>query len=282
MSIINYNFKKPYEKMINEQLDFIEKQSYKIVKLKFADKKTGENAKIEIENRALELSNNVLDKLKKEDFKILRNFNKKAKITTYLTTIISRQFVDIIRKKMGRSREKDRAKEFGDLGLRIYKDVCIDKNSIQEFYKILQFENSIITIEKIEEIVDRIKGKKKYDKKDIENFPDTPVKKGVIGENGEVLVTEKNKTPESYIFANEQKQIIDKNLKLILSKLTTEEKLILKLRFYNDKDDKKDIINGIANLLDINKRAVSKKIDKILKKCKNILNENGIELNDLF
>ncbi len=124
MSIINYNFKKPYEKMINEQLDFIEKQSYKIVKLKFADKKTGENAKIEIENRALELSNNVLDKLKKEDFKILRNFNKKAKITTYLTTIISRQFVDIIRKKMGRSREKDRAKEFGDLGLRIYKDVC--------------------------------------------------------------------------------------------------------------------------------------------------------------
>lgn len=282
MSIINYNFKKPYEKMINEQLDFIEKQSYKIVKLKFADKKTAESAKIEIENRALELSNNVLDKLKKEDFKILRNFNKKAKITTYLTTIISRQFVDIIRKKMGRSREKDRAKEFGDLGLRIYKDVCIDKNSIQEFYKILQFENSIITIEKIEEIVDRIKGKKKYDKKDIENFPDTPVKKGVIGENGEVLVTEKNKTPESYIFANEQKQIIDKNLKLILSKLTTEEKLILKLRFYNDKDDKKDIINGIANLLDINKRAVSKKIDKILKKCKNILNENGIELNDLF
>ncbi len=144
------------------------------------------------------------------------------------------------------------------------------------------YVNSIITIEKIEEIVDRIKGKKKYDKKDIENFPDTPVKKGVIGENGEVLVTEKNKTPESYIFANEQKQIIDKNLKLILSKLTTEEKLILKLRFYNDKDDKKDIINGIANLLDINKRAVSKKIDKILKKCKNILNENGIELNDLF
>ncbi len=282
MSIINYNFNKPYEKMINEQLGFIEKQSYKIVKLKFADKKTGESAKIEIENRALELSNNVLDKLKKDDFKILKNFNRKAKFTTYLTTIISRQFVDIIREKMGRSREKDRAKEFGDLGLRIYNNIFIDKNSIQEFYSMLKFENSIITIGKIEEIVDRIKGKKKYDKKDIENFPDTPVKKGIIDENDEVLVIEKNKTPEYHIMASEHKQIIDKNLNRVLSKLTAEEKLILKLRFYNDRDNKKDIVNAIANLLNINKRAVSKRIDKILNKCKILLNENGIELNDLF
>ncbi len=284
MTTINYNFNKPYEKILHENLGFIEKQSYLIVKKNFADSfKTGESEKLEIENRSLELSNVVLDTLRKEDFKILKNFNGRAKITTYLTAIISRKFVDIIRGKMGRSREKDRAKEYGDLGLRIYKSVFIEKNSIREFYNIVTHENEKkITLNKIEEIVDKIKGKKKYNKSDLENFPESPVKKGINTSEGEVLVKDKNKTPEFQMISEEKEETINKNLDLILSNLTAEEKFIIKLRFFNEEDDKKKRVETISILLNINKRAVYKRIDRILKKCKKILAKNGINTNDLF
>lgn len=284
MTTINYNFNKPYEKILHENLGFIEKQSYLIVKKNFADSfKTGDSEKLEIENRSLELSNVVLDTLRKEDFKILKNFNGRSKITTYLTVIISRKFVDIIRVKMGRSREKERAKEYGDLGLRVYKSIFVEKNSINEFYNIVIHENEKkITLDKIEEIVDKIKGKKRYDKNDLENFPESPVKKGIHANEGEVLVKDKNKTPEYQMISEEKEKTINKNLELILSKLTAEEKFIIKLRFFNEEDDKKKRVEIISNLLNINKKAVYKRVDRILKKCKKILDKNGINTNDLF
>ena len=284
MNIIEHNFKDPYEKIIKDNLGYIEQQSLKIIKKHFADhSKSGDSKNLEIENRFLELSNAILDNLKKDDYKILRNFNGKSKITTYLTTIISRQFVDIIRKKMGRNREKERAKEFGELGLRVYNSVFIDKATIEEFNTALKYEgHSNTDIKQIEKIIDRIKGKS-YDKKDIDNFPETPVQKGIVYDEGnEIIITDKYETPENQLIFNEKKRSIKSNIEIVLSELTEEEKFILKLRFYNDKERKKEILKNIASFLNVNKRTANNKINSILKKSKKILSKNGIISNDLF
>jgi hypothetical protein len=63
-----------------------------------------------LDNQADELLNEVLDRLKADNFKALREFKGRAKLTTYITTIISNLIIDLARQKKGRSRARERAK----------------------------------------------------------------------------------------------------------------------------------------------------------------------------
>jgi len=83
-----------FEKLVSENLIFIENECKRAINVYY---KSGKN--IEYENEYLELFNIVVDKLKKDDFKVLRNFKQKANIKTYLRSIISFTFIDIIRRK---------------------------------------------------------------------------------------------------------------------------------------------------------------------------------------
>ncbi len=150
-----------YKNIINENFDYIEKQCFNAVRLRlkdFASKDTG----INIENEALELSNRVLDTLQKDNYRVLRGFKGNARITTYITAIISRQAVDLIRKKLGRGREKERAKELGDIGLHLYQRVLKDGCPLPGVFRELQNDNGFTgSLEDLEAMVQKIKGKRK-------------------------------------------------------------------------------------------------------------------------
>ncbi len=83
-----------FEKFVSENLIFIENECKRAISVYY---KSGKN--IEYENEYLELFNNVVDKLRKNDFKVLRNFKQKANIKTYLRSIISFTFIDTLRRK---------------------------------------------------------------------------------------------------------------------------------------------------------------------------------------
>lgn len=59
-----------------------------------------------LENQADELPNYVLDYLKADDFRILREFRGKPRLTTHLTTIIANQVIDLIRGKKAEIEQK--------------------------------------------------------------------------------------------------------------------------------------------------------------------------------
>ena len=92
-----------FRSMINQNIDFINRQCLKAVKMKSGGFLKGE---LSIENEADRLFNRVLDKLSENDFSILRKFESRSKFSTYLTTIIVRTAIDMIRERAGRQRSE--------------------------------------------------------------------------------------------------------------------------------------------------------------------------------
>ena len=93
-----------YRGIINHNIDFINRVCLKTVKLK-----SGRFLKTEfsIGNESDRLFNRVLDKLSEDNFRLLRKFEGRSKITTYIATIIARTAVDMIRERAGRDRGPD-------------------------------------------------------------------------------------------------------------------------------------------------------------------------------
>ena len=118
-------FKKPpqppneatdYARLIVDHLPYIEKQCRRA-----AESPGSYRFGSDVDNEADYLLTEVIDHLKADDFKVLRDFRGDAKITTYLTSVISNFVVDIIRTRKGRSRAGERAKELGPVAEQLHK-----------------------------------------------------------------------------------------------------------------------------------------------------------------
>jgi len=262
-----------FGKIINEYFPFIEKQCFRAVNLQIMGL-SGINRTIHIENEALELSNHVLDKLKKNDYQVLRNYRGHAKLTTYLTIIISNQAVDLIRKKRGRDRKKERAKNYGNLGKHIYDMVFLQQIPVCEVYKELKSSKNISeSLKEVEAIVEKIRGKLRHN-----NVYRTEVPEN---ENDFILPDYKS-NPEEILAEKQRKNKISDILKTIVLELKGEDFLILRMRFLPEGEKEAKNVEQISNILGISKKAVYKKIKNVLEKCRNIMKQEGINSHDLF
>lgn len=273
-----------YQALIHEHLPYIEKQCFRAIKLQQERGAPSKFPGIKLENEALELSNLILDKLRENNYKILKNFKGKSKLSTYLTVIIANQIVDTIRKKRGRSREKERAKPFGILGTQIIQRILTEGNTVDQLFRELKSQDNFThSKEEFEAIVDRIRGSrpKVIHVSPSENNPF--LQKGHQNpESGEMIVVDSKNNPEEKIIQSQKQEKLKEVLDFIVSQLTGEERLILRLRFPIHGDESPKDITSIALLLDISKKAAYKKISRTLKKCRQILIERGLEINDLF
>jgi DNA-directed RNA polymerase specialized sigma24 family protein len=92
-----------YARLIVDHLPYIEKQCRRA-----AESPGNYRSDADVDNEADHLLTEVLDHLKADDFKVLRDFRGSSKLTTYLTAVISNLVVDIIRTRKGRSRAGER------------------------------------------------------------------------------------------------------------------------------------------------------------------------------
>ena len=262
-----------FGKIINEYFPFIEKQCFRAVNLQIMGL-SGINRPIHIENEALELSNHVLDKLKKNGYQVLRNYRGHAKLTTYLTVIISNQAVDLIRKKRGRDRKKERAKNYGNLGKHIYDMVFLQQIPVCEVYKELKSSKNISeSLEEVETIVEKIRGKLRHNH----------IYRTEIPENGDDFVFPDYKNnPEEILAEKQRKNKISDILRTIVSELKGEDSLILRMRFLPDGEKEAKNVEQISNILGISKKAVYKKVKNVLENCRDIMKQEGINSHDLF
>ena len=262
-----------FRKIINEYFSFIEKQCFRAIKLQTMGL-SGINRPIHIENEALELSNHVLDKLKKNDYQVLRNYRGYAKLTTYLTIIISNQAVDLIRKKRGRDRKKERAKNYGNLGKHIYDMVFLQQIPVCEVYKELKSSKNISeSLEEVEAIVEKIRGKLRHNH---------IYRAEVLGNEDDFVLPDYKNNPEEILAEKQRKDKISDILKTIVSELKGEDSLILRMRFLPEGEKEAKNVEQISNILEISKKAVYKKIKKVLEKCLDIMKQEGINSHDLF
>lgn len=274
-----------YKQIINEYFEFIEKQCFNAVKLRLKDHPTKGNP-INIENEALELSNSVLDTLQKDNYRVLKEFKGNSRLTTYITAIISRQAVDSIRKKLGRDREKDRAKELGETGTLIYQRILKDGYPIPDvFHELHENHGFTGTLEELEEMVRKIKGKNPGPHLPGVSQPlngSSVVKNGTALNEDEYVVPDTKSDPQVILMESQRKRKMHEIIRTIITDLNGEERLLLRMRFPTDEDEKPKSVEQVSKVLGITQKAVYKRIDRLLKKCKNTLDREGVSVNELL
>jgi len=265
-----------YQGIINEHLKFIEIQCRKAVRQKYGPL-SGVGNDIGIENEALELNNTVLDKLREKNFRVLRKFKGNARVTTYITAIISNQAVDLIRKKKGRGREKERAKKIGDSGVKIYEKVFVEGVDTATAYEELKNKFGFKgTLKDMEAVVEKIKGKGKP-------ADGQPVNAGIRSmETGEVIVADSRKNPEELVIEAQREEKLKEIINRVVSQLSGEERLILRMRFPVSEDEEPKDIGLISRLLGISKKAVYNRISRVLKKSRDMMVNSGVNVEDIF
>jgi len=82
----------------------------------------------------------VLDSLKADNFKRLRAFKGKSKLTTYLFSLINSLVIDYRRKRYGRRRIPAAVAKLGKWAEAVYRLVCWQKFSFDDAYDFLQVD----------------------------------------------------------------------------------------------------------------------------------------------
>jgi RNA polymerase sigma factor (sigma-70 family) len=271
----------PFQKTINDHFPLIERQCFSSVRKQLKHLGTLNNP-VNIENEALELSNQVLDTLQRDNYRVLRQFKGEAKLSTYITTIIARQAVDMVRKKLGRNREKERAQKFGKTGMMIFERVILQGSTLAEIYPELKTrENISASLEELESLLKKIKGKKNSFAYSGENNP--VVKNGTtINEEGEYIIPDTANDPQELLIRQQSKQKRAEVIRDIIAHLNGEERMILRMRFPPGNEEKQGKVERIAAVLGISEKAVYKRITRVLKKCRDRLNQSGVTIDELL
>jgi RNA polymerase sigma factor (sigma-70 family) len=271
----------PFQKIISDHFPLIERQCFNAVKKQL--KNLGAlNNPLNIENEALELSNRVLDTLQRDDYRVLRQFKGEAKLSTYLTAIIARQAVDMVRKKLGRNREKERAQKLGRTGMILYERILLQGGSLAEIYPELKAREKIsATLEELEAMLEKIRGKRAGLADPGENNP--VVRKGTaVDEEGEPIIPDRANDPQELLIRKQRSQKQAEAVRDIISHLNGEERLILRMRFPADNTEKQGKVERIAAALGISEKAVYKRIARILKKCRARLDQAGVSSDEVL
>jgi RNA polymerase sigma factor (sigma-70 family) len=274
-----------YQRLITENIQYIEKQCHKACgiykkkaisihqKIDGGSNSTIESTQVVVSGEvdADTLFNEVLDRLTEDNFKVLKNFENRSKLTTYITTIIAHLVVDIQRKQTGRRRTKERAKAMGLVGEKLYELIFAKGFPVQEAYDFLKENQKVTqTLEEIEAMVDKIRGRPRAHQGPAEG-PEQPDIKSV-------LVTEGNQ--EEGAIRKQTEGLAKEVLREALSELSNEEKFIIQMRFPLSEDEQPKDLSEIAKILGTTTKAVDSRIRRIFPKLKEKMLRRGSSIDD--
>jgi RNA polymerase sigma factor (sigma-70 family) len=272
------NNSSPYAGILMENLDFIKKQCHKAM----AHLPLSPDTNLR-ENEVNELINDVIERLSADDFKALRAFEGRSKITTYISTIIANIIVDAVRSKKGRNRIHERAKEIGDLGLRLYDLIFVHNYNLQEAHEHLKTSCGITkSLMEISDILDRIRGRQTFL---VANSTIAYQESGT--ESGDqdlqkISLPDNSKKPDELIIEKQRAQAVQQMLAEIISELKGEDRLMLRMKYpVNEMEHPRN--NGeIAEMLGLKEKAIESRIRRILLKCRESILQRGLSIDDFI
>jgi len=271
-------------RLLNEQLGYIAKVCEKVV----CDEYSGEyksslfgdgGTSYRIERQASldadELFVHVVDHLRDDDYRRLREFQGRSSITTYLTAIIGRLVVDIVRQRTGRNRAKERAESHGELGHHVYDLMQMGGHTADESTDILLTNFSIQTsADELRAIHSSLLGRDTRH----QSCANTET---AWGEGGEFVVIQRN-NPEMELMSHMQDTRRGDVLAVLIEELKGEERLLLRLRFPLDNETPPLDMEQIAAMTGLSLQQADRKLRYILKSCREKLLSKGLCLDDLL
>ena len=278
-----------YARLIVENLPYIEKQCRRSVSFNGDSGGFGSGTNFSqdcaaSDNEADELLNEALDHLRSDDFRVLRQYQGKAKLTTYLTTIISNLLIDLVRKKKGRSRVKERAREMGEVAERLYEAVYGRGYSLGEAHGFLQTTWGITASHaELGAMLEAMRGRESFlapaDAGACWPYTGTEI----ATEDGiELVVTDPAHSAERMLADDQRERSTRRLLDTVLGELSGEDRLILSLRFPSDDTEEPRTNREIAEMLNLTEKAVDNRVRRALNRCRQMILGQGLSLNDLI
>lgn len=217
----------------------------------------------------------VLDHLKQDDFRRLRDFQGRSSLTTYLTSIISRFVVDVVRSRSGRSRAKERGAKLGMLGTQVYDLMVVRGHSADEAAEVLLTSfGQHVSADELREIRSSLLGRDTRHQSDAESNI-------AWSEDGELVAVQAS-TPEGELSDRIQQQRRGKLLATLMENLKGEDRLLLRLRFPLDEEAEPLEMAAIAAMVGLSEKQVDRRLRRILLNCREELLGKGLNLNDLL
>lgn len=259
--------------LVKEQLPFIEKQCCKACGIQ-----TGQSAGF-LDPDALFIE--VLDRLGEDNYRIIREFRGQAKITTYITVIISNIVIDTFRKHQGRDRSRERAGKMGSVGERLHELVFGKGYAPEEAREALHLTfGHDITLEKVREMVATMQGRRQQHEALATEWGGLSLRP-FVDEDGNIIVPDATSDPEQSLARRQRQQRSAGAIGDLLEGLSGEERLILMLRYpVDDRDEPKELAS-IAEILNCTEKAADGRIRRILSRCRELLLKKGVGLGDL-
>jgi RNA polymerase sigma factor for flagellar operon FliA len=266
-----------YARLIVDHLPFIEKQCRRA-----ADSSSGFRSNTDVDNETDLLLTEVIDHLKADNFKVLRDFRGAAKLTTYLTSVISHFVVDHIRSRKGRSRAAERARELGPLAEQLHKLVCGLGYTLADAHGHLLLSHGIDTSEDhLREMLQKIQGKDAVTSAVTATWP-YQGREVLVDGDSEIIVPDPAKGADELLIDNQQEQKRTEALSILMDGLSGEERFILRLRFPTSESDTAHSIREIALLTGHTEKATDNRLRRILLTCREKLLRRGLSLDDLI
>jgi RNA polymerase sigma factor (sigma-70 family) len=275
-----------YHQLLFQNYQFIKRQCYKIwgKNKEIPSLRRGPEDFLDFENQTVHVEsistidpegffNDVLAHLTADDYKALREFKNRSTITTYLTIVISRLFIDIQRKHTGRSRTKDRARALGPIGEELYELIWEKGFPLDEAYEYLKQNDHITeTLEEIEAMVDKITGRPRAHKGLAEGSEQPDIKSAFVSAED----------PEKELIKKERKKLANEVLNEIRLESSTEERFIIERKFPLSEDEEPKDLSEIARILGITTKAVDSRLRRILAKLKEKMLSRGLSFDDFI
>lgn len=236
---------------------------------------------------AIELWVDVIDCLKENNFKRLREFEGRsgANIRTYIATIISSRHIDRIRsRKTGRSRAWDRARALGPAGEKIY-DLLYRRGYDEESvcHALQTAHQDELSYGQITEIIVEIKGNTPDYRKMPEGFSlGKHAVKPHETESGDLIVQAHGKNPEEELIDTEERNHTRKLLDELLSNLSGEEQLVIRMFYPLEEESEPVRPEDIAAKLNMTKEMVGQIKRKAIAKCRKLIEKKRLKAGDFF
>lgn len=200
-----------------------------------------------------------------DDYAILRQFKGNAKLTTYLTTVIQRQYLDYRNKVWGKWRPSAVARRLGPIATRLDRLTTRDGLSFDEAVNVLQ-TNEGVTLSREELLA---------------IFQQLPKRKPKRFVSDEVLEDAPSPVPtsEEAMLARERSDASEQAkaaLERALRTLEPQDRLIVKLA-YNDHMT----LATISRLMDLEQKPLYRRLKKIEARLRTALEAEGISGSDL-
>lgn len=243
-----------YEAVLLEHLDFVERTVGAIAR---------RNALSAWE--ADDLEGQVKLRLISNDYAILRKFEGKSRLTTYLTTVIQNLFRDFRIQQWGKWRPSAAAKRLGDVGVQLESLLYRDRFSFGEAAELLRNRFGVQASD--EELLELGRCLKPRTTRRFES--DRVLSSLSAPEHGDQRVVDGERS------ASQER--VGRALAGVLASLEAEDRLILKLRFADGLT-----IRSVADTLHLDPRGIYARVRRILRTVRARLVEAGIECQDVL